>query len=256
MRIASVQLGIADRPKTDTLRHVLELLDQTRGSDLVMLPELWPSGFFAFDRYAADSQPIAGPLVQALRAKARELRIYLHTGSFVERDGPDLFNTALLLSPDGEVLARYRKMHLFGYKSEERRLLRRGEEIVVVPTPWGRAGFATCYDLRFPELFRRMLDQGAEYYLVTSAWPQPREEAWVLLNRARAVENLAFVFACNCAGEVSGKRYVGRSMIVDPMGTVLADGGAEEGIVTAEVEMGQVNELRSEFPFLADRVIK
>jgi len=222
----------------------------------VLLPELWPSGFFAFDRYAADSEPITGPLVEALRAKARDLCAYLLTGSFVERDGPDLFNTALLLDPAGEILARYRKMHLFGLQSEEKRLLRRGEEIVVVPTPWGRAGFATCYDLRFPELFRRMLDQGAEFFLVTSAWPQPREEAWVLLNRARAVENLAYVFACNCAGEVGSKRYLGRSMIVDPMGVVVADGGSGEGIVTAEVDMGRAAELRQEFPFLDDRVLR
>ena len=124
MRIAILQLGMVDRPKAATLRHVLELLDQSRGNDLVLLPELWPSGFFAFDRYAADSEPMTGPLVQALRAKARDLRVHLHTGSFVERDGPNLFNTALLLSPDGEILARYRKIHLFGYKSEERRLLR------------------------------------------------------------------------------------------------------------------------------------
>lgn len=256
MRVASVQLAIADRPKAATLRHVLALLDQTRGSDLVLMPELWPSGFFAFDRYAADSEPVTGPLVQALRAKARDLRIHLMTGSFVERDGSDLFNTALLLDPDGEILARYRKIHLFGYKSEEKRLLRRGDDVTVVPTPWGRAGFATCYDLRFPELFRRMLDQGAEFFLVTSAWPQPREEAWVLLNRARAVENLAYVFACNCAGEVGGKRYVGRSMIVDPLGMVVADGGADEGIVTADVDTGRMAELRREFPFLADRVIR
>src|ERR1700733_8922035 len=116
MRVACVQLAIVDRPKAATMGHVLELLDQTRGSDLVLLPELWPSGFFAFDRYAVDSEPINGPLVQELRTKARDLRIHLLTGSFVERDGSDLFNTALLLDPDGEILARYRKIHLFGYK--------------------------------------------------------------------------------------------------------------------------------------------
>jgi predicted amidohydrolase len=256
VRVASVQLAIENRPKDATLRHVLALLDRTRGSDMVLLPELWPCGFFAFDRYAAESEMVSGPLVTALRAKARELRIHLLTGSFVERDGPDLFNTALLIDADGDILARYRKIHLFGYKSEERRLLRGGDDVTVVPTPWGRAGFATCYDLRFPELFRRMVDRGAELFLVTSAWPQPREEAWVLLNRARAVENLAFVFACNCAGDVGGRRYVGRSMIVDPLGVVLADGGQGEAIVTADVDPMQVAELRREFPFLEDRVFK
>src|SRR4051794_7007920 len=119
MRIAIVQLAISDRPKAETLHHVLALLDQARGSDLVMLPELWPCGFFAFDRYATDSEPVGGPLVEALRTKARDLRIHLLTGSFVERDGSNLFNTVLLLNSDGETLARYRKIHLFGYQSQE-----------------------------------------------------------------------------------------------------------------------------------------
>ncbi len=254
MRVSCVQLAITNRPKEATLRHVLALLDQTRGSDLVLLPELWPCGFFAFDRYATDSETVAGPMVAALRGKARELRVHLLTGSFVERDGPDLFNTTLLLDPDGEILARYRKIHLFGLNSEERRLLRRGDEVMVVPTPWGRAGFAICYDLRFPELFRLMLNRGADFFVVTSAWPQPREEAWLLLTRARAVENLAYLFACNAAGEVGGRRYLGRSMIVDPTGAVLADGGTGEGIITVDVDPERVAEARREFPFLDDRV--
>lgn len=104
MRVACVQLAITDRSKAATLRRVLELLDQTRGSDLVLLPELWPCGYFAFERYAADSESVSGPLVQTLRDKARDLRCYLLTGSFVERDGPNLFNTALFLDPDGEIL--------------------------------------------------------------------------------------------------------------------------------------------------------
>jgi predicted amidohydrolase len=256
MRVASVQLAITDRPKEATLRHVLTLLDQTRGSDLVLLPEQWSCGFYAFHRYAADSEAATGPLVTALRAKARDLRVHLLTGSFVERDGSDLFNTTFLLDPDGEILARFRKIHLIGYHSEERKLLRRGDDVTVVPTPWGRAGIAICYDLRFPELFRRMLDRGAEMFLIASAWPQPRGEAWMLLNRARAVENLAFLFSCNCAGEVGGQRYFGHSMIVDPMGAVLAYGGPDEGIVTADVDVGRVAELRREFPFLDDRVFK
>jgi predicted amidohydrolase len=254
MRVASVQLAISDRPKAEALRHVLELLDRTRGCDLVLLPELWPCGFYAFDRYAGDSEPINGPLVEALREKVRELRIHLLTGSFVERDGSDLLNTTLLLDPAGEILARYSKVHLTAYCSEERRLLRRGADVTVVPTPWGRVGFAICYDLRFPELFRRMVDRGAELFLVTSAWPHPRGEHWLLLNRARAVENLAYLVSCNCVGAIAGRQFFGRSMIVDPTGAVLADGGSEEAIVTAEVDPGRVAEIRREFGFLDDRV--
>ncbi|HEX4588672.1 MAG TPA: carbon-nitrogen family hydrolase [Gemmataceae bacterium] len=255
MRVSSVQLAVRDRPKAETLGHVLALLEATRGSDLVLLPELWPCGFFAFERYAIDAEPIDGPIVTTLRAKARDLRTHLLTGSFVERDGEDLFNTTLLLNPDGDILARYRKIHLFGYGSEEKRRLRAGTGVTVVPTPWGRAGFAICYDLRFPELFRRMADQGVDFFLVTSAWPRPREEAWILFNKARAVENMAYLLSCNCAGEQAGRRFVGRSMIVDPGGQVLAEGGADEEIVTAQIDPARVAGLRNELPFLRDRVL-
>jgi len=254
MRVASVQLEIKERSREETLRHVLALLDETRGSDLVLLPEMWPCGFFAFDRYRSDSEPLEGPTVRALQSKARELQTHLLIGSFVERDGNDLFNTSLLLGPAGQVLARYRKIHLFGYQSEEKSLLRRGEEITVVPTPWGRAGLATCYDLRFPELFRRMVDRGAEVFLVVSAWPQLRLESWILFNRARANENLAYLLSCNCAGQQGTHRYGGHSLFVDPRGKVIAEGGDGECVVRADVDPGLVATVRQEFPALQDRV--
>src|SRR5262249_46252143 len=129
MRVTIIQLEIRDRPRAETLAHVLGLLDQARGSDLILLPELWPSGYFSFARYAEESEPVDGPTVEALRARARAIHAYLFTGSFVERAAGRLFNTSLLLDPDGELVARYRKMHLFGYQSEERRLLGRGEDV-------------------------------------------------------------------------------------------------------------------------------
>jgi predicted amidohydrolase len=255
MRVSSVQLAIRERPKMETLRHVLALLEQTRGSDLVLLPELWPSGFFAFDRYASESESVEGPTVQVLRQTAKELGAHVLIGSFVEREGPNLFNTALLVGPNGQVLARYRKMHLFGYQSEESRLLRRGEQVVVAPTPWGGAGLSICYDLRFPELYRRMVDRGAEFFLVASAWPPARIESWVLFNRARANENLAYLFSCNCAGAQGDQRYGGHSLFVDPRGKVIAEAGDEETILTADIDPDLVAAVRREFPALEDRVI-
>ncbi len=254
MHVASVQLEIQERSREQTLEHVLALLDETRGSDMVLLPEMWPCGFFAYDRYRSDSETVDGPTVRALQAKARQLRTHLLIGSFVEREGTDLFNTTLLLGPAGEILGRYRKIHLFGYQSEEKRLLRRGEEVTVVPTPWGQAGLAICYDLRFPELFRRMLDRGAELFLVVSAWPEPRLESWRLFNRARANENLAYLFSCNCTGQQGDNRYAGHSLFVDPRGQVIAEGGTGEEIVRADVDPGLVATVRQEFPALRDRV--
>jgi predicted amidohydrolase len=255
MHVTSIQLEIRDRPKAETLTHVLSMLDRSRGSDLILLPELWPSGYFSFSRYRDESEPVDGPLVEVLRRKARELGAFLFMGSLVERDGERLFNTSLLIDSSGAVIARYRKMHLFGYGSEEGRLLSRGEDVVVVPTPWGRAGLSICYDLRFPELYRRMVDQNADFFLIAAAWPAARREPWILLNRARALENQAFLFACNGAGRNGGVEIGGHSLLVDPLGTVLAEAADQEAILSIEVDPGMVARVRAEFPALQDRVL-
>jgi predicted amidohydrolase len=173
MRVTSIQVESTDRTKAEVLDHVLSLIERARGSDLILLPELWPCGYFAFARYAEESEPVDGLLVQALAARARALGASLFTGSFVEREraAGRLFNTSLLIDRAGTVVARYSKVHLFGYQSEERRLLDRGQGAVVKEMPWGRAGLAICYDLRFPELFRQMIDLGAEVFLIASAGP-------------------------------------------------------------------------------------
>jgi predicted amidohydrolase len=254
MRVTCIQLAIADRPKSATTAHVLTLLDQASGSDLILLPEAWPCGYFAFDRYREDSEPLDGPTVRLLAERAAALRCHMLMGSFIERDGADLFNTAVLLDAGGTIVARYRKIHLFGHGSGESKALRRGDEIVVVDLPWGRAGLSTCYDLRFPELYRRMVDEGAVLFPVVSAWPMARLEAWRLFNRARAHENLSFVVSCNCAGVDQGTRYAGHSMIVDPLGHVVAEAGEGECLLSAEVDLDLVREARARFPALADRV--
>lgn len=255
MRVTSIQLEIKDRPKAETVRHVLNLLEQARGSDLILLPEMWPCGYLAYDRYDSDAEPLDGPLVRIMAEKARALRAYILMGSFVERDGPDLFNTSVLLDREGRVAARYRKIHLFGYDSEERARLRPGREVVTAPTPWGQAGLSICYDLRFPELYRRLVDRGAALFLVASGWPDVRREAWVLFNRARAHENLAYLFSCNAVGIQAGQRYGGHSLFVDPSGQVIAEAGDEEEILTAEVDPGRVDQVRRNFPALNDRFL-
>jgi predicted amidohydrolase len=255
MRITSIQLEISDRGKEETVEHVLGLLERARGSDLVLLPELWPSGFFSFARYRAESEPLSGPTIKRLGEKARDLGAHVLAGSFVEADGDRLFNTCVLLDNQGRIAARYRKMHLFGYQSEEARLLTRGDEVVVVPTPWGRAGLSICYDLRFPELYRKMVDRGAEVLLLVAAWPAARREPWTLLSRARAIENQAFLFSCNGAGTSQGVALAGHSLLVDPTGQVLAEGGDGEELLSCEVDPNLVRNLRRDFPALRDRYL-
>ena len=256
MKVSSIQLEITDRSKDENLKYALDTLDGVSDSELILLPEIWPSGYFSFDRYQAESEPVDGPTVEIFRNKARERTCHILMGSFVENDGGQIYNTTLLLDPQGNILARYRKIHLFGYQSDERKILSSGRDVVVVDAAWGPSGFSTCYDLRFPELFRLMVDKGATFFLIPSAWPMARLAAWRLFNRARAHENLAYLISCNCAGINAGIQYAGHSMIVDPLGQVVAEGGETEEIVTAEIDPGLVDSVRAEFSFLDNRVFK
>jgi len=253
MHVASIQMSVVENDKPATLDKALESIRKAQGADLIVLPELWNIGFMSFDRYVSEAEDKKGPTLTALRNAARDLKVYLHTGSFVEREGDKLFNSSYLLSPKGEILANYRKIHLFGYKSKENQLLNRGDQVVVADTPLGKIGMATCYDLRFPELFRRMVEKGAELFLVCSAWPYPRLEHWIMLNRVRALENQCFLVSANSVGLNGGSQFVGHSMMVNPWGIILASGGDEEVILRSELDLNEVKSARERFPALADR---
>lgn len=169
MKVTSIQLERREISKAEAVAHALAMVDQASSSDLILLPEMWPSGFSVLTATPVDAEPIDGPVVQAFREKAEAIGRHILMGSFVERQAKGLYNTSLLIDSHGDVTAVYRKIHLFGYQSSERDLLNCGTEVVVTEIPWGRAGLATCYDLRFPEQFRKMVDLGAEFFLVVSA---------------------------------------------------------------------------------------
>lgn len=253
MRIASIQFEAGDRPKAENLARAEALIERVERADLILLPEIWNIGYFSFDRYAAESESLEGETVARLRALARRQRCYLFAGSFVEKNHRGYQNTSALLDPDGEIVSAYRKIHLFGYTSEEAKLLTPGEEVVTATTAFGRVGISTCYDLRFPELYRKQAVAGAELFLVASGWPYPRLEAWQILNRARAIENQVFLASSNCVGVNRGRQFAGHSMIVDPWGIIIASGGDEEGIVEAEIDLGAVARARQILPAFADR---
>jgi predicted amidohydrolase len=255
VRICLIQLDVdLSEPLSERVVRVAGLVRAQRGADLVVLPELWPQGGFAYDRWAAEAEPLDGPTAAAMAAAARDLAGHLHAGSLLERgtDGA-LYNCSMLFGPDGDLLRTYRKIHLFGFAEGEAELLTAGEEIVTCPTPLGTLGLATCYDLRFPEQFRLLLDAGTEILLVPAAWPDRRVEHWRLLARARAVESQVYVLACNTAGEQNGVRLGGHSLAVDPWGTVLAEAAAGEEILVADIDPELVAKTREQFPVLRDR---
>jgi predicted amidohydrolase len=160
----------------------------------------------------------------------------------------------VLFGPDGGRLGVYRKIHLFGFGEGEPVLMSAGRELVVADTAFGGIGLATCYDLRFPEMFRALLDRGARVVVVPAAWPASRVEHWSVLARARAIENQVVLVAVNTVGEQGGKRMGGRSIVVDPRGEVLAEAGPEdETVLVVDVDLADVDRWRAEFPALDDR---
>jgi predicted amidohydrolase len=251
MRVHVIQLAYGDdeSPEQRTAR-VADLVRAQRGADLVVLPELWPQGGFCYDRWEEQAQGLDGPVVEAMRDAARELGATLHMGSLVERDEAGrLFNTSVLLGADGDLLTTYRKVHLFGFGEGEPKLMTPGDGPVVLDT----LGLATCYDLRFPEMFRALLDRGAEVVLMPAAWPAQRVQHWRLLARARAVENQSYVVACNTAGTHAGVPMGGHSMVVDPWGERVAEAGEAEEVLVVDLDPTLVRRTRESFPVLADR---
>lgn len=256
MRVACVQLSPDAYPDPAARRAgAAELIASVAAVDLLVLPELWPTGFFAPESWAAHAEPGDGPTVEFAAGVARERGCWVHSGSFVERDGSELYNSSAVLGPDGAVVLTYRKAHLFGYQSRESELLTAGNTAGVAPVSGLTIGVATCYDLRFPELFRSMLDAGAELFCITSAWPAARVEHWRLLARARAVENLAWLIACNGAGSDHGQALAGHSLVVDPWGEVVAEADDQPGVLVADIDPDRSVVLRQEYPFLADRAV-
>ena len=270
MRVHVLQVAYADdEPVTERVERVSALVRAQRGADLVVLPELWPHGGFSYRSWAARAEPVDGPSMTAIAAAARDIGAVVHAGSIVERprrddphddhgaEGRGLWNTSVLFGPDGARLAMYRKIHRFGFGNGEPVLLEAGDKIVapvveLAGRPVG-VGLATCYDLRFPELFRLLIDHGAELVLIPAAWPAARVEAWTLLGRARAIEDQVVVVQCNTGGAHSGVTMGGRSQVVDASGTVLAQAGEAEEVLAVHVDLDAVPALRESFPVLADR---
>jgi len=286
-----------DEPVAVRIARVADLVAAQRGADLVVLPELWAPGGFAYRTWTERAETADGATIGAVAEAARSIGAFVHAGSLVEcsRPGelPDhpagdsvgqtdgapargLWNTSVLLGPDGAVLATYRKIHRFGFGQGEPVLMDAGTDVVSIALPLGpqtasgsRAadsarsadgspdvvvGLTTCYDLRFPELYRRLVDAGARVVLVPAAWPASRIEAWRLLGRARAMENQLVMVQCNTAGTHAGVLMGGCSQVVDARGAVLAEAGPDdEEVLVADIDLADVEAWRAEFPVLADR---
>ncbi|EFL33488.1 hydrolase [Streptomyces viridochromogenes DSM 40736] len=257
MRASVIQIAVDEGESVESRRRrAASLVREQAGADLVVLPELWTTGAFAYEEFGREAEPLEGPTYEAMAKAASDAGVWLHAGSVPERDpeGP-LYNTSLVFSPSGDLAAAYRKIHRFGFDKGEAVLMGAGAELVTVRLPRTTLGLSTCYDLRFPELFRALVDAGAETLVVSAGWPERRRSHWTLLARARAVENQSFVVACATAGTHAGVPQAGHSIVVDPWGEVLAEAGAGEEVLTVEFDPGKVAATREQFPALKDRML-
>lgn len=260
VRVALFQVGITDDETiADRVPRVLAATAEAAADhDVVVLPELWPIGAFAVDAMIRHAQPSDGPLCTALADIAVQTGAWVFGGSFVERatdaDGrASYYNTQPVFAPDGARVATYRKVHLFGFNGGETSVMSHGREAVVIDCPLGRAGLVTCYDLRFPELFRSLVDQGAGTFVVPAGWPARRGAHWRVLARARAIENQAYVLACNEVGTHRGVPIAGGSMVIDPQGEVVAEAAESESVLSVRIDPDRVAAWRGAFPALDDR---
>ena len=230
------------------------------GAEYVLTPEM--TNILAGNRqqlFATIVEEDQDASLATFRELARKLGIYVHIGSLAIKSGHDrAVNRGFVIDPKGEIAARYDKIHMFdvdlgdGESYRESNSYRPGELAVLADLPWGRLGVTICYDLRFPALYRALAEAGATMLAIPSAFTRRTGEAhWHVLNRARAIETGCFVFAAaQCGKHESGRETFGHSLIVDPWGRTLAEGGSEPGLIMAEIDPAEVSKARGRIPSL------
>jgi predicted amidohydrolase len=264
MRVALCQTNSGEDARANA-EQVERLLAEAAdaGADLAALPEVWPCQGSSPQMRAA-AEPVPGPRTDRLAEIARERRMWIQGGSVLELDDGKVFNTSVLFDRDGELVARYRKIHLFdadppgAVPSRESFLFSAGDQVVVAETEFGRVGMSICYDVRFPELYRSLVVQGATIAFVPAAFREETGRAhWDVLLRARAIEDQCFVVAAAQWGtwgpEGRERHNHGNSLVVDPWGRVLARAEDGVGLACVDIDIDEVRRVRAVLPALRHR---
>jgi len=242
----TIRLGDIDA-NVDYVKGVIPRL-ATQGVQLAVLPEMWSCGFDY--RTLPELAKRTPEVVEEMGRLSAEFGMVL-VGSLPEPDGDRVCNTAYLLDR-GTLAGKYRKIHLFSLMNEDRSFTG-GDSWVLADTSVGRVGVFICYDLRFPELARRLAVEGADILVVPGEWPKPREEHWRTLLKARAIENQIFVVAANCCGVIGKLDFFGSSLIIGPKGEFLAEGGYENCELVASLDFSAMGNWRGQITCFQDR---
>lgn len=251
-----VSIGQMDIVRGDEAANLAVVADMTaeaarRGSDLVVFPELWSTGY-DLKRAEGYATAVDEGIFARVSELAKEHEIAV-VGSQLSQMGDGEFgNTAVYFDRNGNNLGAYHKVHLFGGMAEDA-YLSGGDSLTTVETAWGKVGLAICYDLRFPELFRAYALAGVEAVILVAQWPRPRVAHWRTLLRARAIENQMFIFACNRVGKTQTAEFFGHSCILDPCGEAILEAGEQADLFTATVDLSLLPDVRSRMPVFDDR---
>jgi predicted amidohydrolase len=260
-RAGLIQTRAGREPRAN-LDTVVKLIGEAKnaGADYVQTPEMTNIMEVSRDKLFLTIAPEESDIfLEAMRDLARKLSLYIHVGSLAIKVLPDkAANRAFLIDPKGDIAARYDKIHMFdvdlanGESYRESRNYRPGEIAVVSDLPWARFGLSICYDLRFPSLYRALAEAGASVLTIPSAFTRQTGEAhWHVLMRARAIENGCYVLAAAQGGtHENGRETFGHSLVVDPWGRVVAEGGTEPGVIMAEIDPAAVAAARARIPSL------
>ncbi len=247
---AAIQFNVRQGDVDANLAYVRTALAQVagQGANLAVLPEMWSTGF-SYKNLNELALRTAG-IVHELLELSRELKLVI-VGSMPEPNGDKVFNT-VYVADNGRLAGTYRKLHLFSLLGEDR-AFSGGDRWLLADTSIGRIGVIICYDLRFPELSRRLALEGASVICVPAQWPKPRQEHWRTLLRARAIENQLFIVACNACGVIGKLDFFGMSMIIDAKGEILAEAGEQDQQILAELNMQSMADWRAQIPCFNDR---
>jgi predicted amidohydrolase len=248
--LAQMNIALGDVRKNVAQVEKWAIEAARRNSHMLILPELWSTGC-AWEQSRELASALNSGIFNDMSAAAAQNKISV-VGSVLERRGNEASNSAAFFAPNGRMLGIYRKLHLFRPMSEDK-WLQPGASPLSMDLPWGNTGMAICYDLRFPEMFRKYAVDGAKMILLPSEWPIQRVEHWRTLVVARAIENQCYIVACNAVGQTGDTTFAGHSMIVDPWGKIVVEGGETPQLLTAEIEMDTVETVRNMIPVLTDR---
>lgn len=241
-------MDIALGDKEKNLASALRMADEAsrRGADLLVLPELFTTGY-CLDQAEALAETPKGHSVRLLRDLAARFRLFLVAGSLLERRGNRIYNTTPVIGKDGRLFGYYDKTHLFPPFQEDR-YLAPGADLPIFKTDLGVFGIVICFDIRFPELARSLALAGAQVLFCPAEFPAERTAIWATLLRARAIENQIFVVGCNRVGSDGKHTYGGRSAIIDPEGKTLAQANASAQLISATIDLGQVTDTQEQLP--------